>query len=107
MNVANEPLVERLRTVFVEAFAEAALLRDPDRGVIAANVELDVHTEADRDRAIEGRFLFTGAGATVPWDGTPEGAEAIVKEMALDVAASLSVDPHEDDDWRWAFERRS
>jgi hypothetical protein len=93
--------------LFVEAFAEAALLRDPNRAAIAANVELEVRIDPDGQAVIHCRFLFAGRGGTVPWDGTDEGAEAIVKSTAIGLAESLALDPHEDDDWRDAFERRS
>ena len=42
VDASHEPLTEHLRMVFVEAFADAALLRDPDRTAIKANVELEV-----------------------------------------------------------------
>jgi hypothetical protein len=93
--------------VFVEAFADAALLRDADRTAIAANVEIEVRTGPDGQSVIDCGFLFAGRGGAVPWDGTEEGAEAIVKSTAVEVAESLALDPHEDDDWRDAFERRS
>jgi hypothetical protein len=92
---------------FVEAFADAALLRDPDRTAIAAEVELEAHIGPDGQGVIDCRFLFAGRGGTVPWDGTEEGAEAIVKSTAVQIAESLAIDPHEDDDWRDTFERRS
>ena len=56
---------------------------------------------------IDYRFLFAGRDGTVPWDGTEEDAEAIVKSAAVGVVESLALDPHEDDDWRDSFEGRT
>jgi len=100
-------LAERLLEVFIDGFAEAALLRTPDRRAIRANVELEVGADASGHQAIQAGFLFSGHRPASEWDGTADNAAALVDDMARQIADSVSADPHEDDDWRDGFERRS
>src|SRR3954454_12150136 len=100
-------LAERLLEVFIDGVAEAALLRKPDRRAIRANVELEVGADRSGHQAIQGGFLFSGHRRASEWDGTADDAAALVDDMARQIADSVSTDPHEDDDWRDSFERRS
>jgi hypothetical protein len=107
MSQTDEALDARLATDFLESFAEAALLVQPNREAIRAELELEVGEDADGRRAIQVGFRFAGSRQTAEWDGSDGDAEALVIEAAQAIAESLSLDPHEDDDWRLAFERRS
>ena len=107
MSELDGVLADRMTQVFIDAFAAAALLDRPDGNAIEAQLELNVGSDAEGHRAIRVGFSFAGARLASEWDGTPETAEALVVDMARDVAQSLSADPHEDDDGRGAFERRT
>jgi hypothetical protein len=100
-------LADRVTDAFIDAFASTALLIRPDRDAIEAQLELEVGSNADGHRAIQVGFLFAGVRPCSEWDGTGEGAEALVLNMARNIAESVSIDSHQDDDWREGFERRS
>ena len=107
MSAQDDRLASRVTDVFVDAFAEAALLRQPDRVAIGAQLELEVGTNAQGDRAIQVGFMFAGSRPGAEWDGTRDAAEALVDDIARQIADSLSLDSHEDDDWREAFDLRT
>jgi hypothetical protein len=108
MREVDGVLAERMTEVFIDSFAAAALLARPDRDAIEAQLELEVGFNAEGHRAIAAGFMFAGARPCgAEWDGTSADAERLVESMAVEIAESLTIDPHEDDDWRESFERRT
>jgi hypothetical protein len=107
MSELDRVLASRMSEVFIDVFGEAALLTRPDREAIEAQLELEVGSNVEGHQAIQVGFLFAGTRPACEWDGTSGAAESLVVEMARNIAEMLNSDPHEDEDWRAAFERRS
>jgi hypothetical protein len=108
MREVDGVLADQMTEVFIDAFAAASLLTRPDRDAIEAQLELEVGSNAEGRRVIGVGFMFAGARpGGAEWDGTATDAQRLVKSMALEIAHSLTVDPHEGDNWRESFDRRS